>query len=322
MKYWLLTLFLLVITLGCGGKKSGEPFSEGGEQEIYILHAGSLSVPFKEMAAGCMKKNPDCSLKLEAHGSRTCARQISDLGRAVDVMASADSTVIRNLLMPDFANFCIDFTTNEMAIMYNKKSMAADEITAANWHRVLLRPGIRYGHSDPNSDPCGYRAMITWQLAEKHYQSPGLFQQLKGKMLAKHIRSKEVDLIALLEAGELDYIFIYRSVALQHQAPHLALPDEINLKNSRFSSLYQQAKVRVTGKRPGEWIEKKGNAMVYGLTIPKNANNPAGAARFISFVLGPEGQAIMAKNGQPEIVPPQVDQFDKLPALLRGFFSR
>ena len=121
MRYLFLISFFLVIALGCGGKRSGEPFS-GVEQEIYILHAGSLSVPFKEMAAEFKKKNPNYSVKLEAHGSRTCARQITDLGRAVDVMASADSTVIRNLLMPDFADFCIDFTTNEMAIMYNKKS--------------------------------------------------------------------------------------------------------------------------------------------------------------------------------------------------------
>ena len=139
-------------------------------------------------------------------------------------MASADSEVIRTLLMPVYADFCIDFSTNEMVIMYTGKSRYAEMINIQNWMKVLLRPEVEYGHSDPNSDPCGYRALLTWQLAEKHYRMPGLYQRLKDKMPDKNIRPKETDLIALLETRELDYIFIYRSVAIQHQAKYLLLP--------------------------------------------------------------------------------------------------
>lgn len=316
-----LPLILVILVWGCGGAgESGQP--PAVEQEIYILHAGSLSVPFHRIAAAFMEKYPTCSVKLESHGSRTCARQISDLGRPADVMASADSSVIHDLLIPDHAEFCIDFTTNEMAIMYNRKSQASGEINAENWYRILLRPGIHYGHSDPNADPCGYRTMMTWQLAETYYQIPGLYRHLRAKMQAKHIRSKEVDLVALLEVGELDYIFIYRSVAQQHQAPYLVLPDEINLKQKKYNRFYQQAKVKLTGKRPGQWIEKKGGAMVYGMTIPKIAKNPRGGALFIAFVLGSQGQAILEKNGQLPMVPPQVDHPDKLPNLLKDVMSQ
>jgi len=315
-------IFMPVVLIALMLFSCGSHENEPGKQtmEIHVLHAGSLSIPFKEMAGAFMKKYPGYKVLLEAHGSRTCARQITDLQRRVDVMGSADSAVIRNLLMPEYTDFCIDFTTNEMVIMYRAKSKFADTINGDNWFEILLKPGVEYGHSDPNADPCGYRSVLTWHLAETYYKVENLFIQLWEKMPKKNIRSKEVDLIALLEAGELDYIFIYRSVAEQHRGKYVILPDEINLKSPEHAEFYGTVSVKITGKKPGEWIEKKGAPMVYGITMPKNAPNPEGGIKFISFVLGKEGQEIMKKNGQPEIVPPRADNMDKLPDALRKLF--
>ena len=148
----------------CGSDTGSE---ETVNPEIRILHAGSLSRPFKDVSRAFMKKYPQYNVKLEAHGSRTCARQITELNRPADVMGSADSQVILDMLMPEHADYCIDFATNEMIIMFNEKSSYHKEITASNWHEILLKPDVQYGHSDPNSDPCGYRTHFTWQLAEK-----------------------------------------------------------------------------------------------------------------------------------------------------------
>lgn len=314
-------LLMVMMTVFCGGQgKETAPMEVKKPTEIHVLHAGSLSIPFKQMAQAFMEKNPGVKVLLEGHGSRTCARQITDLHRLVDVMASADSAVIRNLLMPDHAGFCIDFTTNEMVIMYSPKSKFADTITRDNWYDILLRPGVQYGHSDPNADPCGYRSVLTWQLAEKHYGKEGLYQQLTEKMPKKNIRPKETDLIALLEAGELDYIFIYRSVAEQHHSEFVSLPEEINLKSAAHAEFYKTAMVKITGKKPGEWLEKRGAPMVYGITQPNNAPNPEGGTAFIDFILSEAGRAVMKQNGQPEIVPPRVDHKEKLPEVLKKYF--
>jgi molybdate/tungstate transport system substrate-binding protein len=294
---------------------------EGKKKQILVLHAGSLSVPLKDLAKAFMSRNSGVEVVLEAHGSRTCARQISDLKRRVDVMASADSAVIKNLLMPEFADFCIDFATNEIVLMYTKNSLFADEIGSHNWYEILMRPRVQYGHSAPNSDPCGYRALLTWQLAERYYRVPGLYRKLREKMPRKNIRPKEVDLIAFLENGELDYIFIYRSVAQQHRTPYVMLPDEINLRSFLFADFYHTASLKITGKKPGEWIEKRALPIIYGITLPKNAKEPEWGAKFIDFILGTEGQEIMSKNGQPEIVPPVVDYPDKLPEILKKYFE-
>jgi len=311
-------LFLYLVEVGTASPLELE--SKTGRSEIRVIHAGSLSMPFKEMAEAFMKRHPQYNVLLEAHGSRTCARQITDLKRQMDVMASADSAVIREMLMPEYADYCIDFTTNEMALMYTAKSKYAGKINANNWYQILLKPGVEYGHSDPNSDPCGYRSLLTWQLAEKHYKVKNLYNKLKEKMPKKNLRPKEVDLIALLEGGELDYIFIYRSVAQQHHAKHVIFPDEINLKSPAMTDLYKTVSLKITGKKPGQWVTVYGAPMVYGITIPKNAPNLQGGIEFISFILSPQGQEIMKKNGQPEILPPLVDNKNKLPEKLKTYF--
>ena len=93
-------------------------------------------------------------------------------------MASADYDVIDTLLIPNFASWDIHFATNQLAIMYRPDSKYAKEINGNNWYNILLKPGVQYGHADPNADPCGYRTLLSWQLAEKYYKDPGLYKRL------------------------------------------------------------------------------------------------------------------------------------------------
>jgi molybdate/tungstate transport system substrate-binding protein len=223
-------------------------------------------------------------------------------------------------LIPDYADWNIAFATNEMAIMYRPDSAFAREVNGQNWPEILLRKGVAYGHSDPNADPCGYRTQISWQLAEKYYNIPGLYKQLQEHCPPKNIRPKETDLMALLESGELDYLFIYRSICEQHKMPFVVLPDEINLKSSAQKKLYRRASVRISGKKPGEYITKTGKPMVYGITVLNNAPNREAALLFVEFLTGPEGRKIMQDNGQPPLWPVRISgRVNGLPASLKKF---
>ncbi len=293
------------------------------QTQLIIFHAGSLTIPFKEIATAFTKRYPNIHVQSEGAGSRICARKITDLQKPCDILASADYTVIDNLLIPNHADWNISFATNEMAIMYRPDSAYADQINETNWPEILLRKDVEYGHSDPNADPCGYRSQLTWQLAEKYYKKPGLYKALQQGCPLKNIRPKETDLIALLESGELDYLFIYRSICEQHKAPCLLLPDEINLKSAVLAPYYKQACLTVTGKKPGTSIQKNGKPMVYGITIPKNAPHRKEAALFIKFLTSPEGRRIMEENGQPALWPVTISgKIDKLPKLLQDLQTR
>ncbi|UCG50757.1 MAG: tungstate ABC transporter substrate-binding protein WtpA [Candidatus Latescibacterota bacterium] len=285
--------------------------------ELVIFHAGSLSVPFREISRKFNELYPNVTVKAEAAGSRDTARKVCDLGRPCDVLGSADYEVIDNLLIPDHAEYSIRFATNEMIIAFTKRSKQRDSITAKNWPEVLLSDDVWFGRSDPNRDPCGYRTVMVFQLAERYFSQPGLAKKLEEKGGRKFIRPKETDLLALLESGELDYIFIYRSVAIQHRLEYIVLPDEVNLKSSDLGELYATAKLSLTGKKPGEYIERTGAPMVYGVTIPRISENRELAEEWIKLLLSPEGQEIMERNGQPPIVPASTAHFDGIPETLR-----
>lgn len=312
----------MVITTFLSGCSESEPSAvEDGELggKLAVFHAGSLSVPFRKITEAFNKEHPQVEVLLEAAGSRTCARKISDLNRNCDVMASADYTVIDQLLVPDHADWNIRFAMNEMCLVYHKKSRRADEITQDNWLDILADPSVAFGRSDPNADPCGYRAVLTLQLAGIHYGAVEKTERLAAKDL-QYIRPKETDLLALLESGTIDYIFLYRSVAQQHGLEFLILPDEVNLKRAELAEKYAKSSVQISGKKPGEKITKTGAPMVYGITIPKNAENPAAALAFVEFILAPDkGMAIMEQAGQPSAVPSPTDSYSQIPDRLKTF---
>lgn len=286
------------------------------KDKISVLHAGSLAVPFSEIEKAFEMKYPQYDVQREASGSIAAARKISELGRAADVMASADYKVIDNLLIPKDAKFNVQFATNEMAIAYTGKAKYADEINAQNWPEFFLRDGVKVGHSNPNLDPCGYRTMLVTKLAEKYYNIPGLFEKLFGygesykvgeeKKSKVIVRPKETDLLGLMEANAYDYLFIYKSVAEQHGLKYINLPKQISLVDNEFADLYKTVSFQIDGKKPGLLVTKTGGAMVYGITIAQNAKSPQnkeGAIKFVNFVLSDEGQKIMSRNGQGAVSP-------------------
>lgn len=296
-------------------------FGKGINGDIIVFHAGSLSVPFAQMEKAFEDKYPGTDVIREAAGSREAVRKVTDLGREADIIGSADYTVIENLMFPDYTQWYINFATNEMVIMYTENSRYRDKINSDNWYKILLRPDVEYGHSDPNADPCGYRSQFVWKLAEKYYEVDNLYQELVDNCPLKNVRPKETDLIALLEVGELDYIFIYKSVALQHKMPYVELPEEINLKTTKYADFYKTVTFEVTGQEPGEMITQVGKPMVYAVTIPNNSPNLEGAIAFIKFIVGPEGQAIMEKNGQPPIIPPEGVNIENAPKEIQDFLK-
>ncbi len=315
----LITYTIVLLVLSCMVVSCKNKNTSSAENELVIFHAGSLSVPLREISELFQKEHPEIIIKAEASGSRDAARKICDLGRKCDVLASADYRVVEDLLMPNHADFNIRFAFNEMVIAYTNKSRLNSEITPGNWYEILLKEKVAFGRSDPNHDPCGYRTLMVFQLAEKYYKVSSLTRKLQEKN--RYIRPKETDLLALLEAGEIDYLFIYRSVAKQHGLNMIFLPDEINLKSSAFAESYSIATVKLSGKTPGQFIIRKGEAMVYSVTIPKNAANPKAAEAWVGLLLSSRGQAIMEKNGQPCLKPPKADGVNIL-ASLKSLFRQ
>ncbi len=277
---------------------------------IMVFHAGSLTVPF-QIYATMFEEQYDVSVRLYAGGSRKLAMEIVSLGKRPDVYASADYKLIETMLMPNFTSWYIIFATNEIVLAYTRNSRYAGEINSSNWWRILNRSDVRWGHSDPDLDPCGYRALIVIKLAERYYGVRGLFDSLMSSE-NRIIRPKSVDLLSLLESGELDYAFEYKSVAIQHNLSFVSLPREINLGDWDMAEYYAQANITLSD---GSVVF--GEPIAYGITILNEAPNKDLAIRFVKLIL--ERPGVLERCGQNAITPAIASNIDALPEELRGY---
>ncbi len=279
------------------------------KQSITIFHAGSLSMPLKELSNE-FKKKYNVDVKLESSGSVMAIRKITDLGKKADIIAVADYTLLRDLY-PEYVDFYIAFAKNEIVLCYTDKSRYSDEINANNWYNILNEKDVRFGFSNPNIDPCGYRTLMALKLADDYY-GKNIFEKLiinhtniksNGSLIVvpKNVktdgkivlRDKSVDLVALLESGCIDYAFEYKSVALQHKLKFVELPDEIDLGN--ISIDYN---VSVLIWKGGDKLVQEAEPIIYGVTILKNSENRELAEKFLDLMLGEEGREIFKKNYQ------------------------
>ncbi|PKP42346.1 MAG: tungstate ABC transporter substrate-binding protein WtpA [Bacteroidetes bacterium HGW-Bacteroidetes-10] len=291
------TGILLVALLAFFSCKSSGTKGDNSEisGDLIIFHAGSLSMPFKAIADTFMKIHPGVNVLAEASGSIDAARKITELNRPCDIMASADYSVIDNLLVPEFADDNIKFAANEMAIVFNDKSRYASQIDSSNWAEILMKEDVAFGRADPNSDPCGYRTLLTLKLA-------GVNSEKFTEKDRKFMRPKEVDLLALLDVNAVDYIFLYKSVAVQHNLRYTQLPESVNLSNPNLNDVYSKVSVQVRGAKPGETMTMNGEAMVYGVTVLRDAPNKKAAEAFIEFLLSEEGgRKILREMGQSPV---------------------
>lgn len=207
-----LFFFILFLLVSCKQftHKRNEQF-----WKLKIIHAGSLTVPIKIICDSFKNHFPQVQIFTEACGSKQCARNITELNKEFDIFISADYKIIDQMLIPHYASWNIPFAGNEMAIVFNDKSKYAHKINENNWFDILLKKDVAIGRADPNSDPCGVRAVLTIKLSEKYYNLKSYSDKLLSKDLS-NIRPKETDLLALLETNTIDYLFLYKSVALQH----------------------------------------------------------------------------------------------------------
>jgi molybdate/tungstate transport system substrate-binding protein len=308
----LVALSLLITLTGCGGRSS--------VQTLTIFHAGSLSVPVRELSKAFEEANSGVRVLSEAAGSLHSARKITELGRSCDIMLSADHFVVSSMLIPRYASWNIHFATNELVIAFRDESAYASVISAENWPAILLRDDVIIGRSDPDADPCGYRTLFAARLAEEFYGRPGLADSLLEKD-TEYIRPKEVDLVALAETGVIDYMFQYRSVALQHGLRFLELPDEINLSSPSMADRYATVSYMVPGKSPGQRTEVRGSYISYSGTVTDDAPQKELAMKFFAFMLCDGGAAIFRAAGQEPLSPAVADDPEAVPAPLQKYLS-
>ncbi len=292
-------LLALFAVAACAGDAS--------ERELVVFNAGSLARPIRA-ALDTFAAREGVVIAQESAGSLESARKLTELGKVPDLIALADGDVFPRYLMPSHLDGYVEFARNRMVIAYTDRSRFAAEMDPASWWRIALRPGVETGRSDPQLDPNGYRTLLVWQLAERHYGEPGLAARLAAASPPRNVRPKEADLIGLLQAGELDYIWSYESIARATGLRYVTLPAEVDLSSTDSSivAAYAGASVTVRGARAGDSVTFHGVPIVYAFAVPRAAPHPGLAARFAAFLLSSDGRAILRAEGLDALEAPAV----------------
>lgn len=317
---WKKGIVVLLATLVALTLSGIGPCFAAAKEKVTIFHAGSLSKPFARIEREFEALYPNLDVVRESGGSRKMARMISEKHRPADLMASADYKVIDNLLIPDYADWNIRFASNQLVLCYTAASKRKAELNADSWREVLADKDIRWGHTDPNLDPCGYRSLMVLQLAEKYYADPGLYDRLVAARSPEHVYGSAADMVKELKEDKIDYAWEYLSVAVQNNLEYLTMPAEINLGDYKHAANYQTSSVEVTGKKAGTKMTLTGDSITYGITMTKNPPNPEGARLFLEYLLNADkGLRALQEMGQVPMVPAQVDSqavVEKLPKSL------
>jgi len=342
----LLCLFLLLNAAGCAPQPAAKT-------PLVVFAAGSLIQPFDALEKAFEAKHPEIDVLSEYHGSIQVIRHATELNEPIDVVVTADHALIPMLMYettdPDTgqpnASWYIRFATNRLGLAYSDKSRYADEINAQNWWEILMRPDVKVGIADPRFDASGYRALMVYQMAQGYYQHPTLFADMFGgafkypikvsdagplqmirvpeimeTVSGSHIliRGSSIQLIALLESGDLDYAFEYESVIRQHGLGLVTFPPELNLGESEQAAHYGQVAVKMDFQRFAS-VDPLfvGEQIGYGITIPAGAPHSKEAGQYIAFILGPEGSAIMREHHHPLLDPLTASGYDNMPEALQ-----
>lgn len=238
--------------------------------EVRVFAAGSLRTAMLELIQAYGDSGGQ--RVVASFGPSGLLRERIEMGEPADVLASADLGNPQALARSGRSAPPIVFVRNRLcALVAPNVDVAPDTLLDR-----MLDPRLKLGTSTPKADPSGDYAWMVFERIEQHGRR-GAFKQLADK--AQQLtggphspppapgRNVYGDLVA---QGRVDLFLTYCTNATAARKQH---PD--------LRSVTVPAAVNVSAD--------------YGVVALQGAAAPA--PRFVDFLLGPDGQAILARHG-------------------------
>jgi molybdate/tungstate transport system substrate-binding protein len=259
-----------------------------------VAYAGSMG----SMMEGPIKTAAAQSLKLElrgrAQGSNALAQLIVGGSIRPDVFIPITPGPALTVLRVGKADSAQPVAHTEMVIAYSPKSRFAARFAAAakgneDLWKILREPGLRFGRTDPVTDPQGRNIIFAVMLAAKVYNQADLVEKVLGPAINEKQIFTEPTVMARLQSGELDAASAYKIQPGPFHLPHIPLPKEVNLSGQNVIADHPDVSLSVGGKTYYP------EPLIYYAAVLKDAPNPQGAAAFVRWLKGDEGQSIFGR---------------------------
>ncbi len=250
---------------------------------VYVMFAGSLQKEMEDLIVPEFTEKTGIPVDAEARGSVTIVNLVKEGYKKPDVIISADATLLDEL-KPHFIDRYVLFASNSIVLAHNGMDIDKD-----NWLDALLTKKFKFGISEPESDPLGYRSLILLKLAEIYYNLKIYKRALENLI----VFGLETDLVANIKTGTVDAGFIYKNMAISHGLEFIELPEEINLGSYEYRDFYSRAVVIVGDK------VKRGEPIIYGMAKTKWGNKYG--EKFVEFMLD-DGIRLLKQSGLDTMV--------------------
>lgn len=259
-----------------------------------VAYAGSMS----SMMEGPIKSAAARALKIDFHGRAQGSSALAQLivGGSIrpDVFIPVTPGPALTILHAGKADSAQPIAHTEMVIAYSPKSRFASRFNAAaqgkeDLWKVLLEPGLRFGRTDPVTDPQGRNIIFAILLAAKANKQADLVEKILGPAINEKQIFTEPTVMARLQSGELDASSAYKIQPGPLNLPYVTLPAEINLSRQNVRTEHPEVTLSLGGK------SYTPEPLIYYAAVLKDAPNAKGAAAFVEWLKGEEGQAIFRK---------------------------
>jgi molybdate/tungstate transport system substrate-binding protein len=287
------------LQLALGAAAGGFPSAWGISEAlapIDVAYAGSMGSLMEGPVKAGIAKSLSLDFRGRAQGSNALAQLIIGGSIRPDVFISVTPGPMQSVLKAGKATVAEPIAHTEMVIAYSPRSRFASRFDQADKsarnHRsydvfqILQEPGLRFGRTDPATDPQGRNIIFTAMLAEKVLQKPGLAAKILGPTINEKQIFTEATVMARLQSGELDAASAYKTQPGPFNLPYIQLPPNVNLSGENIQSQHPDIKLTVGGKT---WTPE--SLIYYGAAL-KTAPNLSGAASLLTWLKGAEAQTI------------------------------
>ena len=249
----------------------------GGGSSVDVLSAGSLARTFEDHLNPAFEADTGIRIHGEYHGTNAVLRMIEDETKHPDVIVSADATLLRERLSPDWD---IEFAANSLGIAANPETAFGRRLVAGDEPWYALARETDDGDlaiSDPELDPLGYRAIQAFDLAEAEHDLAGFREAMTEQV---YMEPEEPQLLAGVETGARVGAVVYRNMAVDHDLPFHEFPPAYNFADPERAAAYAEATYTFE-----DGTTVAGRPIRYNLTVPGDADNREAAHRLVQYLL-------------------------------------
>jgi len=251
-----------------------------------VAYAGSMG----SLMEGPIKAGAAQTLQIAMHGRAQGSDALANLivGGSItpDVFIAVTPGPMLTVLKAGKTDVAVPIARTEMVIAYSPKGnfarqfadAAAGTTGAMPWWQILEQSDIRFGRTDPTTDPQGRNIIFSMQLAEAYYKQPGLAKKILGATINPAQIYDEPTIEARLQSGEFDAASAYKIQPTPFHLPFITLPEAINLGNQAMRATYDAASLELGGKTFHP------QPLVYYAAVLGGSPNKDKAAAFVNWL--------------------------------------